>query len=125
MRGRSSVNRRTLKLSSLTLERKQQCTKFEAKILTYNIFLLPPPIKNKNDDYKKARLKEFIKLIKQYDIICLQDVFGFLNHRKQKLIRHALRAGFIYFAESPSPSFFSSKLVDGGLVTLSKYEMIV
>ena len=99
---------------------EEEMTMFDTKILTYNIFLRPPPVKNNDDDYKNERLKEFLKLIKHYDIICLQEVFGFLNHRKHKLIKNALKSGFLYFAESPSPSFYSTFLVDGGLLTLSR-----
>lgn len=90
-------------------------------ILTYNIFLRPPPIKNNESDHKDNRLKEFIKLLPEFDIICLQEMFGFLNKRKHKLIRCATKAGFHYYADSPSPSFFTSFLVDGGLCVLSRY----
>lgn len=50
-------------------------------ILTYNIFLRPPPVKNNDDDYKNERCKHFLKNIDNFDIICLQEVFGFLNRR--------------------------------------------
>jgi len=93
-------------------------------ILTYNIFLRPPPVKNNENDHKDARLKEFIKLLSEYDIICLQEMFGFLNKRKHKLIRCASKAGFHYYADSPSPSFFTSFLVDGGLLVLSRFPIL-
>lgn len=32
-----------------------------------------------------------------------------------------MKKGLFYHASSPSPSFFSSYLVDGGLLTLSRY----
>ena len=40
--------------------------------------------------------------------------------RKLKIIDRAIKKGFVY-AESPSPSFFSGSLIDGGLLTLSKF----
>ncbi len=41
------------------------------KILTYNIFIRPPPIKTNEDDYKDERLKIFMqKYISNFDIVC-------------------------------------------------------
>jgi hypothetical protein len=90
------------------------------KVLTYNIFLRPPPVKNNEDDYKNERLRDFIKMLDLFDIICLQEMFGTFNSRKHELIKHANKAGLFYFVDSPSPSFFSKFLVDGGLLILSR-----
>jgi len=90
-------------------------------IVSYNIFLRPPLVKNNESDHKDNRLKEFIKLLPEFDIICLQEMFGFLNKRKHKLIRCAAKSGFLYYADSTSPSFFTSFVVDGGLLVLSRY----
>ena len=90
------------------------------KILAYNIFLRPPLIKNNSSDFKDERLKGFIQQLSDFDIICLQEMFGFLNKRKHKLIRCATKAGFLHFADSTSPSFFTSFVVDGGLLVLSR-----
>lgn len=60
----------------------------------------------------------------EFDIICLQEVFGLLNSRKTRLLRSAKDAGFHYNVHSPSPALFSSNLVDGGLVILSRYPII-
>ncbi|KAL4486458.1 hypothetical protein ABPG72_018412 [Tetrahymena utriculariae] len=94
------------------------------RILTYNIFLRPPPIKNNKDDYKNERTKLFLNAISDFDIVCLQELFGFLNQRKHKIIFNAMKQGYFYHATSPSPSFFSSYLVDGGLVTISRFPII-
>lgn len=94
-------------------------------ILTYNIFLRPPLIKNNESDHKNDRLKEFIKALGDFDIVCLQEMFGTLNKRKHKLIRCATKAGFLYYADSPSPSFFTSFVVDGGLLILSRFPILV
>jgi hypothetical protein len=59
-----------------------------------------------------------------FDFLCLQEVFGFLNRRKHKLIYNSMKQGFFHHAESPNPSFFSSYLVDGGLLTLSRHPII-
>jgi len=99
-------------------------TRNNINILAYNIFLRPPLVKNNESDHKDARLKEFIKLLGKFDIVCLQEMFGFLNKRKHKLIRCAAKAGFLYYADSTSPSFFTSFLVDGGLLVLSRFPIV-
>mmetsp|Transcript_23649 Transcript_23649/g.20572 ORF Transcript_23649/g.20572 Transcript_23649/m.20572 type:complete len:158 (+) Transcript_23649:83-556(+) len=93
-------------------------------ILAYNVFLRPPFVKNNESDHKDARLKEIIRLLGNYDIVCLEEMFGFLNRRKHKLIRCATKAGFLHYAESSSPSFFTTFLVDGGLLMLSRFPIV-
>jgi endonuclease/exonuclease/phosphatase family metal-dependent hydrolase len=93
-------------------------------LLAYNIFLRPPLIKNNESDHKDDRLEEFIKLLPQFDIICLEEMFGFLNTRKHTMIREAEKAGFLHYSDSTSPSFFTSFLVDGGLLVLSRFPIV-
>lgn len=93
----------------------------DIRILSYNIFLRPPPIKNNDNDWKDERLDDFIKQIYNYDIICLQEMFATFSSRKFKIIRAAAQAGFFFYVETESPSFFSTHLVDGGLLILSRY----
>lgn len=94
------------------------------KLLTYNIFLRPPPVKNNENDWKDERLADFIKLLDSFDIVCLQECFGSLNNRKQELIKYANKTGLFFFVDSPSPSFFSKFLVDGGLLTMSRFPIV-
>lgn len=91
------------------------------KLLTYNLFLRPPGIKTNFSDYKDDRLDDFIVLMNQYDIICLQEVFATLSPRKERLIKKAIKYGFYFIESSPDPSFFSRYLIDGGLVILSRF----
>jgi len=93
-------------------------------LLALNIFLRPPFIKNNLSDHKDARLNEFINLLPEFDIICLEEMFSFLNTRKHKLIREAEKVGFHHYADSTSPSFLSSFLVDGGLLILSRFPIL-
>jgi len=100
--------------------------KFEApynvKILTYNIFLRPPLIKNNQDDYKNERLAEFLRTqIDRFDIVCLQEMFNLANYRQQLLLRIAREKGFPYYARSVDPHWLSGKFIDAGLVILSRY----
>jgi len=95
----------------------------EIRVLTYNIFLRSL-VKNNENDWKDERLEDFITLIHNYDIICLQEMFGILNNRKQTLIRAATMAGFFFYVDTSSPSFLSRYVADGGLVILSRFPIV-
>jgi len=103
----------------ILLKRNEQ----EIKILTYNIFLRSL-VKNNESDWKEERLDDFCKLLHNYDIICLQEMFGTLNNRKQTLIRAATIAGFFFFVDTASPDFLSKYLADGGLIILSRFPIV-
>jgi endonuclease/exonuclease/phosphatase family metal-dependent hydrolase len=94
------------------------------KLLTYNIFLRPPPVNNNENDWKDERLEDFCKVLHSFDIICLQEMFGSLNSRKQSLIRAATKAGFFFYIDTSSPGFISKYMVDGGLLILSRFPII-
>jgi endonuclease/exonuclease/phosphatase family metal-dependent hydrolase len=96
-------------------------TRNDIRVLSYNIFLRPPPIKTNEDDYKNERLDDFIKELDNYDIICLQEMFSTLSYRKTKLVKAAIHAGFFYYVETESPNYFSTRLIDGGLIILSRF----
>ena len=91
------------------------------KLLNYNIFLRPPPVKNNESDYKNERLADFIKQLENFDIVCLQEMFGSFNSRKHKIIKFAHKCGYFFSATPAAPSFFSPCIVDGGLLILSRY----
>ena len=40
------------------------------RLLTYNMFMRPPPVKTNATDFKDARLDEFVKQLDNFDIIC-------------------------------------------------------
>lgn len=100
------------------LERK------EIKLLTYNIFLRPPPVKNNENDWKDERLSDFVKQLENFDIICLQEMFGTLSSRRHEMIKYANKCGFFFYVEVPAPSFFSKSLVDAGLLILSRFPIV-
>lgn len=92
------------------------------KILTYNFFLRP--LVNTNEsDFKLERVLDFINELDNYDIICFQEVFGFMNNRKDLLILEAIKKGFFYFFSHPEPSFISPYLFDGGILILSRFRI--
>lgn len=93
------------------------------RLLTYNLFLRPPLINNRGEDYKNERLADFVQEINNFDVVCLQEVFALGSFRRQRLLREAALKGFIYQVTSQCP-FFSTFLVDGGLVILSRFPVV-
>lgn len=94
------------------------------KLLTYNFFLRPPPIKTNEDDYKEERLQDFKSFMEDFDIICFQELFGTFSDRKGKMIKNAKERGYDYYVSSDPPSFFSKFMIDGGLLLLSRFPII-
>ena len=44
----------------------------DLKLLTYNLFIRPPPINSFGNDYKEERLNYFLKnYLPLYDIVCI------------------------------------------------------
>ena len=112
------------KEESLINSNNQTNKSHKIKLLTYNFFLRPPPIKTNEDDYKDERLNDFKDYMKDFDIICMQEVFGSFSGRKKKMIYNAKKNGFNFYATGNMPPFFSKFLIDGGLLTLSRFPII-
>lgn len=93
------------------------------RVLTINMYMRPPLVSdNPGGDYKNERLDAFFEhYLDNFDIICFQEVFTLGNTRKERLIRKAEDAGLLYHAVSDPPSFFQSNIIDGGLLTISRY----
>ncbi|CAI2170394.1 411_t:CDS:2 [Funneliformis geosporum] len=99
-------------------------SKIKARLLTYNLFLRPPLIKNNISDYKEARLEYFIdNVLDNYDIICLEEMFSFGSSRRTRLLEAAEKAGFKYSLTLPCNAAFKLA-IDGGLVLLSRFPII-
>ncbi|ORZ06055.1 Endonuclease/exonuclease/phosphatase [Absidia repens] len=94
-----------------------------ARLLTYNIFMRPPGVKNNENDYKNERLEHIIKtILPRYDVITFQEAFAFGNHRVDQLIDAAQRLGFGYIM---SPRHGPWELAaDGGLLLLSRFPIL-
>ncbi|KAI9244932.1 Endonuclease/exonuclease/phosphatase [Sporodiniella umbellata] len=95
-----------------------------ARLLTFNIFMRPPGIKNNQDDYKEERLDYIIQhLLPEYDIIAMQEAFAFANRRIDTLTVHAFNQGFHY--QLASPRHYPWSLAgDGGLLILSRFPIV-
>ncbi|CAG8500426.1 6129_t:CDS:2 [Acaulospora colombiana] len=93
----------------------------EVRLLSINLFMRPPLIRNNASDYKEARLEYFIEnILSIYDIICLEEMFEFGSTRRQRLLEAAFKAGFEHSWTSPRNSLFNFS-IDGGLVILSRF----
>ena len=96
------------------------------KILTYNCYLRSCAVVSSCIfDYKNERLDEIIDcVLPNYDIVCLQEVFASMSFRTSRLVNRARELGFKYCVVPKAPAFFSRKLIDSGLVILSKHPIL-
>lgn len=99
----------------------------ELRLLSYNIFIRPPAPKfthNVEDDFKDQRLNSFIEsYLNNYDIVCLQEMFGSFSRRRRRLVRAAKKRGFAWKVSSPQ-SRSKMFLVDGGCLILSRVKIV-
>jgi len=94
------------------------------RILSFNIFLRPPGIKNHDSDHKSMRLAYFCeRVIHSYDIICLQEFFAYGTSRQAKFLSYAKNAGFEYSLTLNSKNLLNTS-IDSGLVIISRYPII-
>ena len=85
------------------------------KVLTYNLFMRPPPINNGGTDYKDERLHYFNReYLPTMDIIAFQECFTLWHDRKHTVIEKAREAGLKHHATSSMPDFYSGIHWDGG-----------
>ncbi|RCI06576.1 hypothetical protein CU098_011837 [Rhizopus stolonifer] len=91
------------------------------RLLTLNIFMRPPGIKNNKSDYKNDRLEYIIQhILPSYDIVTIQEAFAFANRRIDHLLAAAFDQGFYYHVSSPR--HYPWELAgDGGLLILSRF----
>ena len=61
------------------------------RLLTFNVFLRPPPIKTNQDDFKEERFQEIMRLLDHYDIVCFQEMFQTATFRPERIIQAAVQ----------------------------------
>ncbi|KAJ1899904.1 hypothetical protein LPJ66_001823 [Kickxella alabastrina] len=94
------------------------------RILTQNMFMRPPLIKNNRSDWKDARLDYFIEhILPNYDIVCLQEMFEYASSRRARLMAAAQKLGYRYSVTSER-QFLWNVGIDGGLVILSRLPVV-
>lgn len=91
------------------------------KILSLNIYMRTWSVY----DNKNSRLKEFVtKRLDKFDIVCLQEMFGVFTFRCNYLVDRARELGFKYTFTGRNQKVMSLKVIDSGLVILSKFPII-
>ncbi|OAD08282.1 hypothetical protein MUCCIDRAFT_105240 [Mucor lusitanicus CBS 277.49] len=91
------------------------------RLLTFNMFMRPPGVKNNENDFKDERLHYIINhVLPLHDIITIQEAFAYANRRIDRLLKAAFNQGFYYHVASPRhyPWDLGG---DGGLLILSRY----
>jgi endonuclease/exonuclease/phosphatase family metal-dependent hydrolase len=113
-----------MELDDQYIDKSSILSRQNIKLLSYNIFIRPPPVKNNENDWKDERQVDFIKLLDNFDIVCLQEMFGSLSSRRQELIKYAYKSGLFFYVDVPAPSFFSKSVIDAGLIILSRFPIL-
>lgn len=91
------------------------------RVLSFNMFMRSWCF----GDNKNKRLDVFINnYLKDFDIVCLQEMFGVFTFRCHRLIKIAKKMGFKYSVVPLNPSLSSKKVIDSGLVVLSRYNIL-
>ncbi|KAJ2777164.1 hypothetical protein H4R18_005294 [Coemansia javaensis] len=94
------------------------------RVLTQNMFMRPPLIKNNKSDWKDARLDFFIEhILPNYQVVCLQEMFEFASSRRSRLVAAAEKLGFRYHVLSER-KFVWNAAIDGGLAILSRLPIV-
>jgi len=97
------------------------------RMLTYNIFMRAPApgfAHNTGDDRKDERLTRFVEHhLRNYDVVCLQEMFGSFSQRREWLLGEADRLGF-HDKHASSTSVRPRFIMDGGLLILSRLPMV-
>lgn len=97
------------------------------RILTYNVFMRP--LVGANTDKKNERIEHIKEAMMKFDIVCFQELFPQFNNRREDLLAFANECHFKYASVPPSPGFFQmlfkASLINSGLLTISKHEILV
>lgn len=97
----------------------------KVRILSYNLFIRPPGIKNNASDFKSDRLNYFRdNELCNWDIIGFQELFGSFSKRRKRFLEEAAKKGFLYHVKTHAPKLTAKAKVDGGLVILSRYPIL-
>lgn len=95
------------------------------KFLSYNILQKPVGIVEEGkNEYKTARMELLTIKIKDYDIICFQESFDFLNYRTHNFLKKLEKLGFKYFLRHNSTKFTKFQSLDSGLMIISKFPIV-
>jgi sphingomyelin phosphodiesterase len=97
------------------------------RLLSYNIFIRPPGVSARGEDFKDERLARLLGHIirRDLDIVALQELFRFGSPRRRAFVRAARRlGGYRYEAALPYPPpwwILPPRVLDGGVTILSRF----
>lgn len=108
-------------VNAVALMQKSVNVNAAPRLLTFNMFMRPPGIKNNENDFKNERLDFIVEnILPAYDIITIQEAFAYANKRIDRLLAAAFEQGFYY--QVTSARHYPWDLAgDGGLVILSRF----
>ncbi|KAG1694554.1 hypothetical protein DVH05_021060 [Phytophthora capsici] len=96
-------------------------------VLSMNIFCRPEGIHSgqwfKKGDYKDLRVALLLRKMAKFDVVILQEMFE-AGPRQKRFVRDAYAMGFRYHCGSVWPRLLDSRLIDGGLLILSRYPIV-
>ncbi|CAI5725233.1 unnamed protein product [Hyaloperonospora brassicae] len=97
-------------------------------ILSLNIFCRPEGIHSgqwlaKTGDHKDLRVALLLEKMAKFDVVLLQEMFE-AGTRQAQFVQKAFDLGFHYHCGSVWPQLLGSRLIDGGLLILSRYPIV-
>ncbi|KAG7397418.1 hypothetical protein PHYBOEH_000772 [Phytophthora boehmeriae] len=96
-------------------------------VLSLNIFCRPEGIHSgqwfKTGDHKDLRVALLLRKIARFDVVILQEMFE-TGPRQKRFVRDAYAMGFRYHCGSVWPRLLDSRLIDGGLLILSRFPIV-
>ncbi|KAI9914638.1 hypothetical protein PsorP6_007297 [Peronosclerospora sorghi] len=103
------------------------CVALSCSFKRMEIFCRPEGIHSgewfKTGDYKDLRVTLLLRKMAQFDLVMLQEMFE-AGPRQQRFVRDAHALGFHYHCGSVWPRLWDSRLIDGGLLILSRYPIV-
>ncbi|KAJ3044064.1 hypothetical protein HDV00_003168 [Rhizophlyctis rosea] len=99
------------------------------RFVAYNFYQRPPPVQSfPATDHKEDRLRDFINgvedsgsFLDKFDIYAFSEMFGAYNSRRDRLVSAAKEHGLLYAAHGPERNWWKGRIVDSGLLVLSRY----
>ena len=109
-----------LKLNNLNPEKEIILNREKIILLTFDIEMKSKFLESSEN---KERIKKFSENLKNFDIICLQNISSSFEDNNFSLIEIAAKNGFFFFSNSNSVDFFSSYFYENGQIILSRFSI--
>ena len=96
-------------------------SKREIRFLQYNVFWRPFLLHIGHNEYIQQRSQLLSEKLDDYDIVCLNEAFHFGSFTVKNFITSMRSRGFNYVVSSRPVKLLSKRLIDSGVMILSKY----